>query len=282
MRYKIDGNSIIMERPEDFDAKKIFECGQCFRWNLLDDGYWTGVALGHVLKLREEEDTVRFLCSEEEFLNIWVSYFELDRDYSAIRASISIDPFTSRAAEYGKGIRILQQDAWETLCSFIVSQCNNIKRIKGIVERLCSLYGNQVTYNDEVYYLFPSPERLAPLDEKDLESLRAGYRTGYILNAAREIAQGRLSLDRLKETTTDEAIKALTGLRGVGIKVANCAVLFGLGKMDAFPVDVWVRRAIERYYDTDTFDSTKFGSYAGIAQQYIFYSIRNGEDDGIG
>ena len=280
MRYRVEGSSIIMERPEDFSAEKIFECGQCFRWNLHDDGFWTGVALGHVLKLREEDDTVRFLCSEDEFREIWVPYFDLERDYAAIRERISIDPFTTRAAEYGKGIRILQQDAWETLCSFIVSQCNNIKRIKGIVERLCSLCGDKITSDGEVYYLFPSPERLAPLDEKDLESLRAGYRTGYILNAAREIAQGQLSLDLLKNTTTDKAIEALIELKGVGIKVANCAVLFGLAKTDAFPVDVWVRRAIGKHFDQKSFDSTIFGADAGIAQQYIFYYIRSGPDGG--
>lgn len=278
MNYRVEGSSVIMERPEDFDAEKIFECGQCFRWNLQEDGYWTGVALGHVLKLREEGDTVRFLCSEDDFLKVWMPYFDLGRDYTAVRARISIDPFTAKAAEFGKGIRILQQDAWETLCSFIVSQCNNIKRIKGIVERLCVLFGDQITYHGEVHYLFPPPERLAHLEEKDLESLRAGYRTGYILNAAREIVQGRLSLDILKNVTTDKAIEALTELRGVGIKVANCAVLFGLGKIDAFPVDVWVRRAIERHYDAETFDSTVFGEDAGIAQQYIFYYIRNGQD----
>lgn len=218
------------------------------------------------------------MSSYGDFLKVWMPYFDLGRDYTAVRARISIDPFTAKAAEFGKGIRILQQDAWETLCSFIVSQCNNIKRIKGIVERLCVLFGDQITYHGEVHYLFPPPERLAHLEEKDLESLRAGYRTGYILNAAREIVQGRLSLDILKNVTTDKAIEALTELRGVGIKVANCAVLFGLGKIDAFPVDVWVRRAIERHYDAETFDSTVFGEDAGIAQQYIFYYIRNGQD----
>ena len=154
MNYRVEGSSVIMERPEDFDAEKIFECGQCFRWNLQEDGYWTGVALGHVLKLREEGDTVRFLCSEDDFLKVWMPYFDLGRDYTAVRARISIDPFTAKAAEFGKGIRILQQDAWETLCSFIVSQCNNIKRIKGIVERLCVLFGDQITYHGEVHYLF--------------------------------------------------------------------------------------------------------------------------------
>ncbi len=162
------------------------------------------------------------------------------------------------------------------LCSFIISQCNNIKRIKGIVERLCLLCGDPITYEGDTYHLFPSPERVAALDIQDIECLRAGYRSEYILNAAREIAQGGLSLDGLEKMTTEDVINTLTQLKGVGIKVASCVALFGCGKMDAFPVDVWIRRAIEKYFGGKTFDSAIFGAYAGIAQQYIFHYIRNG------
>jgi len=275
MDYIVKNGFVEMDRPEDFSAAHIFECGQCFRWNMRDDGSWLGVARGKVLRLSETGRHIVFGCSEEDFLNIWREYFDLDRDYSLIRKRISTDRFTAEAAEYGKGIRILRQDPWEALCTFIISQCNNIKRIKGIVERLCSMFGDEIIYDGESYKLFPDPVKVASLCEADLEPLRAGYRAGYILNAAREIAEGRLDLEKLKGLPTDEVIRELTGLNGVGVKVACCAALFGFGKTDAFPVDVWVKRAIEKHYGGKSFDSSVFGEAAGFAQQYIFYYIRS-------
>jgi len=275
MKYVEKNGSVIIERPEDFRAENIFDCGQCFRWNLREDGSWQGVAMGKVLRLYETDSYIEFRCSAEDFESVWRDYFDLDRDYSIIRKRISIDYFTAEAAEFGKGIRILRQDPWEALCTFIISQCNNIKRIKGIVERFCGMFGDECTYEGESHKLFPGPEKVASLREEDLEPLRAGYRAGYILNAAREVAEGRLDLEKLKGLPTDEAVRELTRLNGVGIKVACCAALFGLGKTDAFPVDVWVRRAIERHYGGGRFDGSVFGGDAGFAQQYIFYYIRS-------
>lgn len=276
MKYRLENGFVIDNRPEDFDAGKIFECGQCFRWNKTDDGSWIGIARGKVLRLMEDGGMIYFTCPEDEFFDIWVPYFDFERDYSAIRRRISTDPFLSQAAEFGKGIRILRQDPWETLCSFIISQCNNIRRIKGIVERLCSLCGDTVIYEGTEYHLFPPPERVAQLSTQDLEYLRAGYRSEYIRDTARLISQGSLSLDKLEQMATGDIINALTRLKGVGIKVASCVALFGFGKTDAFPVDVWVRRALEKHLGGKTFDSSVFGEDAGIAQQYIFHYIRNG------
>jgi len=276
MKYRIENGFVAIDKPEDFNAKKIFECGQCFRWNMQEDGSWLGIARGKALRLFEDGGQLYFGCPESDFQNIWAQYFDLERDYGAARRRVSINPFMSQAAEFGKGIRILRQEIWETLCSFIISQCNNIGRIKGIVERLCTLCGDTVTYEGRTYHLFPSPERVAELEISDLECLRAGYRSEYILNAAREITLGRLPLDGLDKMATDEVLETLTRLKGVGIKVASCVALFGCGKMDAFPVDVWVRRAIGKHFGGKAFDSSIFGEDAGIAQQYIFFYIRNG------
>lgn len=275
MEYTIREDEVCIAPIPDFEPERIFECGQCFRWSLRPDGSWEGIAKGRVLTLRKTDLGIAFRCGEDEFLRIWFDYFDLGRDYAALRTRISTDPFTARAAEFGTGIRILKQDPWEALCTFILSQCNNIGRIKGLVERICRLFGEEITCDGKSFYLFPSPERLASLEIGDMEPLRAGYRSAYILGAAREIANGGLVLESLRSRPTDDAIRVLTGLHGVGIKVASCAALFGLGKTDAFPVDVWMRRAIENHYGGKRFDSALFGNDAGIAQQYIFNYIRS-------
>lgn len=275
MDYISRNGVIIIAKTEDFNADLIFGCGQCFRWDRRDDGSWLGIAKNRVLTLVESEEDVGFNCSEDEFKQIWIDYFDLDRDYAAVRKEISSDGFTALAAEYGKGIRVLHQDPWETLCTFIISQCNNIKRIKGIVDRLCNLFGYEYIHEGISHHLFPSPERMASLSPSDLEPLRAGYRADYLLNAAREVAGGSLDLESLRHLSTAGVIGELTKLKGVGDKVARCVALFGVGKTDSFPVDVWIKRAIESHYGGNTFDSSVFGPVAGIAQQYIFHYIRN-------
>ena len=275
MEYSIRDGEICIPRSDDFSPERIFGCGQCFRWNRQSDGRWVGVAKDRVLSLTEREEGIFLRCSEEDFVRIWSDYFDLERDYAALRDRISTDPFTARAVEFGAGIRVLKQDAWEALCTFILSQCNNIARITGLVERLCDMFGTEIVFEGEKRRLFPAPERLAFLRPEELAPLRAGYRADYIRGAAREIVEGRLVPETLRHVPTADAIRALTGLKGVGVKVASCAALFGLGKGDAFPVDVWMKRAIERYYGGESFDSSVFGADAGIAQQYIFYYIRS-------
>lgn len=283
LEYTVGDRFVSIRRGEDFSPELIFRCGQCFRWEREPlreadedaEGVWTGVAMGRVLTLAERGDRIEFRCSEMEFREIWYGYFDFDRDYAALRRRISADPFTARAAAFGKGIRILRQDPWEALCTFILSQCNNIARIKSIVERFCECFGEPRVHMGKRVYLFPAPERIAALDARDLEPLRAGYRAAYLLHAAEEAASGRLPLAALACGTTAEAVRALTALKGVGVKVANCVALFGLGKTDAFPVDVWIRRALDAHYGGKEFDSTVFGGDAGIAQQYIFHYIRH-------
>ncbi|MEG1632960.1 MAG: DNA-3-methyladenine glycosylase [Oscillospiraceae bacterium] len=261
---------------EELDPVKTFDCGQCFRWNADARGAYIGVASGRAARVSEENGIVSLETCERD-LPFWRVYFDMDTDYKAARASVESCDYMRECAEYGAGIRILRQDGWEALCSFIISQCNNIPRIKGIVEKLCALYGEPLSFCGETLYTFPSAERIALLDESDLAPLRSGYRAEYIIAAARAVADGSFDLNAAAAMPCDEARAALKSLRGVGDKVANCAVLFGLHRMDAFPVDTWMKKALKAHFPPD-FNPESLGEYAGLAQQYIFYHARSGAD----
>lgn len=251
----------------DFDIAATLECGQCFRWDRQPDGSYRGVAGGRVLHL-SEENVER--VSADPF---WHRYFDLDRDYGAIRDALSVsDPMLARAAAHAPGMRILNQDPWEALCSFIISQNNNIPRIKGIVARLCEAYGEETA--DGVRE-FPKPERLAGLDEDALACLRCGFRARYILDAARKVASGEVDLEVLRSAPLAQARAKLMTIVGVGPKVADCALLYGLHRLDAFPMDVWMKRAMKELFPGKKPED--FGPYAGIAQQYIFHYARTGD-----
>lgn len=232
------------------------------------------MAFGHAVRLRRERDSIFISCSMDEFLSIWYDYFDLDRDYEKIREKLNIDDFMRQATAYGAGIRILKQDKWEALCSFIISQNNHIPRIKKIVETLCTLFGEPIEFDGGLYYSFPTPERLSTLDESDLTPLRCGYRSDYILCAAKAVADGSLNLEALSRSSIPNARRELLKIRGVGNKVADCVLLFGLGMLDSFPVDVWMKRALSEHFSPD-FDPNVFSPYAGIAQQYIFHYVRS-------
>ncbi len=265
-----DGRVVVS--AEDFDPALIFDCGQCFRFTPGSDGVWSGVAFGRALSAKRVGDEVELGCTEDDFQSVFRRYFDFDRDYKAARQRISSDDFTRQAAEFGAGIRILNQDFWEALCSFILSQCNNIARIRGIIERLCGTFGDKIAPGK---YSFPSAERLATLTPDDLAPLRSGYRAPYVIAAAREVAEGRITPDELLPMTTDGAIKRLCQMQGIGRKVASCVLLFGAGKRDAFPIDVWMKRALKEHYP-EGFDPVKtFGADAGLAQQYIFHYARH-------
>ena len=256
---------------EELDIVKTFECGQCFRWNADENGIYTGTAYGHAAKLRTENGNV-FITSDAP-LTLWQDYFDLSRDYAAISREFNGGEYLAQCVEYGQGIRILRQEPWEALCSFIISQCNNIKRIKGIVERLCALFGEPFEAFGEKFYAFPDADVIAALDINDLAPLRCGYRAEYIINAARAVAEGELNLESLYECDYQQAKRELLKLKGVGEKVANCVVLFGLQHLEAFPIDVWIRRALKAHFPK-SFDPATLGDYAGLAQQYIFYYAR--------
>ena len=272
----------ILEKPglllcgaEDMDTIKTFECGQCFRWNAGADGVYTGVASGRAARLWTDDGGVYIDASETD-MPFWREYFDLSTDYAAARKSVELNDYLRDCARYGSGIRILRQDKWEALCSFIISQCNNIPRIKGIVEKLCALFGEPIEYDGDILYSFPTAQTLALHTAEDLAPLRSGYRAPYIIDAARAVAEGRLDLDAVSAMPCDEARAALKTLNGVGDKVANCAVLFGLHRMDAFPIDTWMKKALKGHFPPD-FDPSTLGEYAGLAQQYIFYHAREEE-----
>ncbi|MDR1255552.1 MAG: hypothetical protein LBJ94_01310 [Puniceicoccales bacterium] len=255
-------------KSSDFSIEQIANSGQCFRINRLANGnIWIAAALGKVLKIqRLSENEHIFFCSPKEYQNIWMDYFDLNRDYGAIRASIlgAGDAYLAEAVKHGFGLRILKQDIWEVLLSFIISQRNSIPRIKNTVEKLCAPYGN----------LFPTPEILAKYGEQDFRDMGLGYRAKYLLGAARAVDGGKFDIGHLKTLGCGEAVSYLKGLSGVGEKVANCVALYGLHKLEAFPVDVWMRRIIAEQYG-GKLDIERFHGYAGIAQQYMFFYQRS-------
>lgn len=266
--------TIRLASAAELDIVKTFECGQCFRWNSDENGVYRGLAMGWPARVWQEDGSV-YICSQAPD-TLWREYFDLDRDYALISRDFYQGEYLRACVDYGMGIRILRQEPWEALCSFIISQCNNIKRIKGIVERLCELLGEEKEFEGQKYYCFPSPEKIAGLTAEDLAPLRCGYRAAYIVDAARAVVSGNIVLEELIDCDYDAAKKALLSLNGVGEKVANCVVLFGLGHMEGFPIDVWIKRALKEHFPPD-FDPKTLGEYAGLAQQYIFYYARSGD-----
>lgn len=257
---------------EDFDLPHTLDCGQAFRWRCDENGLWSGVAFNNFLSLKKLSDgtVVLFNTTKEDFENIWCDYFDLNRDYKSIILKLSQNDVLKRACEYSYGIRILNQEPFETLCSFIISQNNNIKRIKGIIERLCENFGEKT---DNGYYTFPTPQKIASLTIDDLAVLRSGFRAKYLIDAAKKVSNGEVKLENLKKLPLDEARNELMKILGVGPKVADCCLLFSHGHTDAFPKDVWIKRAISVLFNGELPKEAE--NYAGIAQQYIFFYARD-------
>ena len=273
---------IILENMPDFDLFHTFDCGQCFRWNY-ENGGFSGVAMGHYLHILKKDGKFIFKnTSLETFNTVWRNYFDFDRDYSIIKSELSRDAVLKNAISFGSGIRILNQDAFECLISFIISASNNIPRIKKIIALLCENFGEEFSSGGVTYHKFPTADKLSALSLDDLSVIRAGFRDKYILSAARAVKSGQLDLDALKKASFDYAKSQLLRLLGVGEKVASCILLFGLGKSEGFPVDVWVKRIMEYcYFDGEqtketisAFADKKFGNLGGFAQQYLFYWAR--------
>ena len=270
MNYKVLENRIEVYGVADFELKDTLMCGQCFRFRENTDGTFSGVAYGKVITLRKTDDTLILYTNEEDFLNIWQSYFDLSLDYGKIKESLSlVHPTLKEAAKFAPGIRILKQEPFEALISFIISQNNNIKRISGIVDRLCELCGEKI---GEGLYAFPTPEALGKLTAEDLAPIRAGFRARYIVDAVSKVNSGEVDLQALEALSFDKAKAELMKITGVGSKVADCVLLYGLHKLEGFPMDVWMKRAMAVLFPDLT--GSDFGEYAGIAQQYIFHYAR--------
>lgn len=274
MKITYENNNTKISGAKNFDLGQTFECGQCFRFDKDSDGLYKGTAFGKTITAGQDgEGITLYGVGEREFESLWRGYFDLDRDYAGIIKALSFDERVSVAASSGAGgIRILNQDGWETLCSFIVSQNNNIPRIKKIIASLCSLLGEETGGG---FYSFPSAEAVAGAGIEGLAPIRSGFRAKYIIDAAESVASGKVKLDGLSLLPYDEAKAELMKIKGVGDKVSDCALLFGFGFRGAFPKDVWIKRTLEKYYGADFSPSEYFGEHAGIAQQYLFYYERS-------
>lgn len=279
-------NQVILEGiSRDFEPQHVFDCGQCFRWIRQEDGSYTGVVQGKVINVKKENDLIIFdNTNKEDFENIWFDYFDLGRDYGKIKNQLRImDEYLEKATEFGQGIRILQQDGWEMLISFIISANNRIPMIQRAINNLSEKYGKFIgEYRGKKYYAFPTPEELSKASVEEIRACQTGFRDKYIKSVVDYVSENNVDVLSYRRLNTDECIKELVKFNGVGPKVADCITLFGMQKYDTFPVDVWVKRVMEEFYVEDNlslpkirkFALDKFGDLAGFAQQYLFYYAR--------
>lgn len=271
MEVSNNGSKIVFSGVDTLNVGLSLDCGQAFRWSEKEKGVWHGVAFGRAVDICQQGDTVTVSGEVRDGdEKLWTAYFDLDRDYAAICRTLQSDSYLNKAINEYSGIRILKQDEWEAFCSFIISQNNNIPRIKGIIERLCIAFGEDLGGGD---FSFPSAEKLADLTVEDLAPLRSGFRAKYIIDAARKVADGEVNLKKMLTCDMDEARAELIKIKGVGAKVAECTLLYGCGRVEAFPVDVWVRRIMAELYPEGLPACTK--DVEGIAQQYLFHWRRN-------
>ncbi len=264
-------NGGVLLKCDYFSLADTLDCGQCFRFETEDNLTFTGFYKSHYLKATALSEKEVFFHDTDlkTFNSVWKDFFDLDTDYGAFQKVFKKDKTLSLACDFAGGIRILKQEPWETLCSFIISQNNNIPRIKGIIARLCENFGEKA----ENGYLFPSPDVIAKLDVEDLAPLRSGFRAKYILDAAQKVANGEIVLNDIYTMPIDEARKVLTSIKGVGPKVAECALLFGFYRLEAFPIDTWIKKVLSEYYPDGFPEYAK--EHGGVAQQYLFHYIRN-------
>lgn len=277
----------ILRNQDSFELKDIFECGQCFRWNKQEDGSYTGVIKNAILNVKKENENIIFtgIC-EEDIKSLIEYYFDLNTDYEKIKQKLSnIDEYLKTSIEYGKGIRILNQDLWEMIISFIISANNNIPRIKGIIERLSQKYGNEIEWKGQKYYTFPTAEQLKDVTVEKYRKLGLGFRDIRLYETTQMILNKEVDLEKLRNNpNTQEVRDELLKLSGVGPKVADCILLFSdLKRFDVFPIDVWVRRVMNDLYIKENEETKvcktkieklaeeKFGDLKGLAQQYLFY-----------
>ena len=276
----------ILKKSKSFEPKHIFECGQCFRWNREEDDSYTGVFGNNVLNVKKEGNDIIFkgIC-DGNIQEICEEYFDLNTNYEKIKEKLAnIDEHLANSINYGNGIRILNQDLWETIISFEISANNNIPRIKGIIERICKKYGNEIRWNDKTYYTFPSIQELSKSNIKELRELGLGFRDKRIYDTTQIFLNKEMTLEELiNEKDTEKLREKLLVLPGIGPKVADCILLFSLKRYEVFPIDVWVRRVMNELYihnedeekvskkEIQKLAREKYEGLAGLAQQYLFY-----------
>ena len=291
MKLYQENNKVIIDKIKDFEPKHIFECGQCFRWDKEEDGSYTGVANRKILNVKLEGDTLILDNTNlDDYHRIWHNYFDMDRDYSAIKAELAqMDEHLYNATIFGQGMRILNQDTFEIVISFIISARNAIPMIKRSVAFLSKALGEEIgEYRGKKYYAFPTPKALSSCDVQVLIDSKVAFRKGYIRDASYIQHSLQMDMYKLRNLPTDMARKELMTIPGVGPKVSDCILLFGLSKYDVFPVDVWVQRVMHEFYIEKEMKDLKkirefgidmFKDKSGIAQQYLFYYAR---EKGIG
>ena len=272
--YKIEGDKeevmMIKTILHDFSIEKIAHSGQCFRCNALEKNKYNVIAFGKYLEIEQHGENVIFYCSKEDYEKIWYPYFDLGTDYKKfVNAVPHTDEYLTKAVAFGKGIRILKQDFWEMIISFLISQQNNIKRIKKIIELLCQTYGEKGKENGVVYYTFPSIEALSQATEQELKNCNLGYRGKYVIQTTKSLLQTQ-KIEKIQQMRYNEAKKELLSLYGVGEKVADCICLFGLHHLEAFPIDTHIKKILEKQY-SNGFPFSVYEGYQGVIQQYLFY-----------
>lgn len=277
----------LLENYNSFNLRDIFECGQCFRWNIEEDGSYTGVFGRNVLNVKKQNNAILFkgIC-EGDIIPTIIDYFDLERDYELIKSKLErVDNNMKESIKYGTGIRILNQDLWETIISFIISANNNIPRIKGIIERLSENYGDKIVYNGKEYFTFPTPKQLENVSVEEFRKLGLGFRDIRLYETTKLVLNKEVDIENLHNIKDTNIVRdELLKLSGVGPKVADCILLFStLKRFDVFPIDVWVRRVMNDLYihkekEQDVskkeilqIANEKFGDLEGIAQQYLFY-----------
>lgn len=289
MKITEKNNKLIINDVIDFNLTHIFDCGQCFRWNKENDGSYTGVVKNKVINVVQDKCNLIFdNMNYDDYESILKNYFDIDTDYSEIKKSIKLDDIMNTAIEFGQGIRILNQDEWEIMISFMISANNRIPMIKKVIENISRTFGNYIcTYRGREYYSFPTAEKLSESPLELIKECKAGFRSERIKEAATRFVIEKEIVYDLKNRTYDEGLEYLKTYKGIGDKVANCILLFSMKKFDTFPVDVWVRRVMQTLYvdknandkEIRKFAENKFGKLSGYAQQYLFYYAR---ENGIG
>ncbi|MCI1930604.1 MAG: N-glycosylase [Clostridia bacterium] len=286
MEISVRNNDVIIKNTDSFVISQTLECGQCFRFEKISEENYIVIALGKLLHIYFNKDEVVFENTNiDDFKNIWNRYFDFGRDYKAIKSNLSsMDETLFKAVKYAPGIRILNQDFFECLISFIISQNNRIPMIKKVVSNISRRYGTCIgDYNGVEYYSFPQGRDLANATESELMECKAGFRAKYIIDAVKKYNEGEFDNDKISGLSTDELRKKLMEIKGVGPKVADCVMLFSLSRSEAFPTDVWVKRVMSYFYfggnDTSLKEiqkmaKEKFGRYEGFAQQYLFNYAR--------
>lgn len=274
MQVEQAGKNLIVNLPQKFSLAQTLDSGQCFRWRACGESYSGIVGNAQITVSQTDEMTLVFHgVTEKEFSEFWKDYFDLERDYDSLKKIFARDATLKKAIDFCGGIRVLNQPKWETLCSYIISQNNNIPRIKSIIEKICAHFGNPVGMGVDKNFSFPAPEVLSGASVEDFQKLGLGYRAPYILGAARAVANGEICLGSVASMPINEARKELRKLLGVGPKVAECALLSGFRKCEAFPVDTWIKSVMSTFYPNGLPDFIK--PQAGIAQIYLFHYARN-------